>query len=101
MGTSTLRMDSDGLHSLANTMTAKADGFDNLIATFDAKTKSITEPATWDGDDSVAFAQAALEFKGNLDRASAFLHSVATDLGRTADSYDTTHEGTTARARNL
>lgn len=98
---SVLRMDSDGLHQLAGNIENKAEGFDTLISTFDTNTKNITEPEVWDGDDAVAFASAAEEFKSNLDKASQFLHSVASDLERTASDYDTTHEGSVSRSQSL
>lgn len=88
-----LKMESAGLRELGNRIVGNATSFDGLISGFQSAYTAITANGTWDGDDSDKFNEACTKFKADLDHASSIVRQVGTDLIKTADDYDTTHEG--------
>jgi len=87
-----LKMDSESLRSLGNGIKGNSGSFGALVSKFQGEYETITANGTWDGPDSTTFAQAASNFKADLDKAVQLVDEVGQNLVDTANNYDTIHE---------
>lgn len=87
-----LRMESAELRRLGTEIKGNANSFNTLITNFTAQYQNLTATGTWEGPDSVNFAQAASNFAGDLTKAATMVDEVGQNLVTTADNYDAVHE---------
>lgn len=87
-----LKMDSEALRSLGNEIIGNSNAFKGLVNKFQGEYEAITASGTWDGPDSTNFAQAASNFKADLDKAVELVNEVGQNLVETADGYDITQQ---------
>lgn len=96
-----LKMESEDLRRLGNDIIGNSESFDSLISNYQAAYQAITASGTWDGVDSNGFNEAATKFKADLDKASALLKEVGTNLVATANSYESTNSDITSSISSL
>ena len=87
-----LRMESAELRRLGTEIKGNASAFNTLITQFTSEYQNLTATGTWEGPDSVNFAQAASNFAGDLTKAATMVYEVGQYLVTTADNYDAVHE---------
>lgn len=86
-----LRMESAELRRLGTEIKGNASAFNTLITQFTSEYQNLTATGTWEGPDSVNFAQAASNFAGDLKKAATMVDEVGQNLVTTADNYDAVH----------
>ena len=86
-----LRMESAELRRLGTEIKGNASAFNTLITQFTSEYQNLTATGTWEGPDSVNFAQAASNFAGDLTKAATMVDEVGQNLVTTADNYDAVH----------
>ena len=96
-----LRMESGELRNLGNEIKNNASSFTSLISKFQSEYESLTAAGTWEGPDSVTFAQAAANFKADLDKAAQLVEEVGQNLVTTADNYDSVHESVSSSINSM
>ena len=86
-----LRMESTELRNLGNEIKGNATAFNSLITNFTSQYQALTAGGTWEGPDSVNFAQAASNFAADLTKAATMVDEVGQNLVTTANNYDAVH----------
>lgn len=96
-----LRMESSELRNLGNNIISNSSSLDTLISNFKSAYEAITANGTWDGEDSNKFNEAANNFRADLEKASALVREVGTDLVTTADDYDETNSSVSSNIGSM
>ena len=87
-----LKMESTELRNLGTEIQGNAANFNSLITSFTSQYQALTAGGTWEGPDSLNFAQAASNFAGDLTKAATMVDEVGGNLVTTANNYDAVHE---------
>lgn len=96
-----LKMESGELRNLGNEIKNNAGSFNSLISNFRSQYEAITAGGTWEGPDSVTFAQASANFASDLTKAAQLVEEVGQNLVTTADNYDAVHESVNSSINSM